>query len=724
MTDRPTSADATRRDEETVRLGGPSSDPLSTDDRPPEIDHQPLIAAEGFRGWKILRQFPTRGGEADLFLVERSGETAVLKLYHFGLSPRLEVLERLSEVAGRYPRVFTAIRERGVDAVSGRFFEFQEFVPGGTVRDILDAGSLPEAAVQRLVEQARTALSALHQVQILHLDLKPANLLVRTSEPLTIALTDFGIATLLDPEVSKKFTQVKGTSLYQSPESLSGTFSAASDWWSLGMMVLEALAGKHPFADLHPQVIFYHLSTRNIVVPASVSGRWGTLVKGLLTRDPTRRWGEIEVGGWLNGEDLPHAFDDPGMGRLFERAATGQLGSGEESVIEGLLHGWIGGEGGMGGSSGEPGPAGGQRFRELAASLAGTPLAQLPVIEKSRLILAAGGGAFGRIDPWEAARRRIVGDAETTSLFDLASRPGFYEWAFRHKIVDDRNGPLWDWLALSSSLGWNSVTGGRLDCLEPHRDEILAALTLLEDFGGHLAALVACPVCPDVTLEWYLRSRNEFPWLDDLQRLRYRISRDVDLVSFCRQELLLRRFLADSPVYRATRILPPFLVEATERFRIDSPCEEIRDFLLQHRLDLCEGALADPLRFPPIERSLKTWQELGNRFLNWGIKLPSRVDDTLLSKIGPAMREIPPLLRRIEAGSLRTRALTDYSPADLWAPLGVVIGCCCLPLGLAVLPAILWFLRNCLADHRERGLETARLRERFEILRRELEGSA
>ena len=85
---------------------------------------------------------------------------------------------------------------------------------------------------------------------------------------------------------------------------------AKSDWWSLGMIVLEAASGRHPFEGLNEQVMNHHLATRPIDVRGVYDDELRTLCRGLLLRDPKRRWGGDEVARWLAGDPTLAVSDD------------------------------------------------------------------------------------------------------------------------------------------------------------------------------------------------------------------------------------------------------------------------------------------------------------------------------------------------------------------------------------------------------------------------------
>src|SRR4029450_9940821 len=92
------------------------------------------------------------------------------------------------------------------------------------------------------------------------------------------------------------------TTRYAAPEVLTGVLDAKSDWWSLGMIALEAAAGRHPFDGLTEQVMNHQLATRPVDVRGVYDDDLRKLCRGLLLRDPKRRWGSHEGARWLEGD--------------------------------------------------------------------------------------------------------------------------------------------------------------------------------------------------------------------------------------------------------------------------------------------------------------------------------------------------------------------------------------------------------------------------------------
>jgi hypothetical protein len=143
------------------------------------------------------------------------------------------------------------------------------------------------SALQQLVE----GLSALHNAGHLHRDVKPPNVLI--APPDRVVLLDFGLLMDLKGESAHQSGPIAGTPPYMSPEHVAGRpLSAASDWYSVGVMLYQALTGALPFSGSLLDV----LEQKHRVDPPSPSTRvdgvppqLNQLCIDLLARDPQRR---------------------------------------------------------------------------------------------------------------------------------------------------------------------------------------------------------------------------------------------------------------------------------------------------------------------------------------------------------------------------------------------------------------------------------------------------
>ena len=117
-------------------------------------------------------------------------------------------------------------------------------------------------------------------------------------------------------------------SRYSPPEQLIGIQSPASDWWSVGLVLLEQWQGPALWEGIHERAWLLHVITEGVAIPAAIEPDWRDLLMGLLTRDHSQRWGAEQVGRWLSG--------DRDIAIHYESAAS--EGAGEAIVLAGVRH--------------------------------------------------------------------------------------------------------------------------------------------------------------------------------------------------------------------------------------------------------------------------------------------------------------------------------------------------------------------------------------------------
>lgn len=137
-------------------------------------------------------------------------------------------------------RVFDQVASDGYAAIA------MEYIGGGHLGAIIRDGLTPQAALF-LLRQAAVALQALHRQGFAHGDVKPANLLLRSTGELVLA--DFGLARrLADAQSPARPGLMLGTPRYAAPEQAQGgAVGTAADVYSLGVVCYEMLCGKPPF---------------------------------------------------------------------------------------------------------------------------------------------------------------------------------------------------------------------------------------------------------------------------------------------------------------------------------------------------------------------------------------------------------------------------------------------------------------------------------------------
>ncbi len=113
--------------------------------------------------------------------------------------------------------------------------------------------------VERIVKQAASALQHAHDNEIIHLDVKPSNFLIRDSaqhpRQLYLQLADFGIARLMTTTSHSHI--IRGTPSHMAPEQWKGKAVPASDQYALGVMAYELLTGQPPFQGTDQQNMWF-----------------------------------------------------------------------------------------------------------------------------------------------------------------------------------------------------------------------------------------------------------------------------------------------------------------------------------------------------------------------------------------------------------------------------------------------------------------------------------
>jgi eukaryotic-like serine/threonine-protein kinase len=174
-----------------------------------------------------------------------------------GLDVALKIVPREGKAASRAEREAEAAarlrhpscqRAYGFGRDSQHVYIAYEYVPGRTFREALRAGELDDRAAIEACTQVLEALAHAHARGIVHRDVKPSNVLLAEGRDVSARVLDFGLAQIQQAETLTAQGDVPGTLAYISPERLAGGLTTeAADIWAVGLMLWEALAGRHPF---------------------------------------------------------------------------------------------------------------------------------------------------------------------------------------------------------------------------------------------------------------------------------------------------------------------------------------------------------------------------------------------------------------------------------------------------------------------------------------------
>ena len=178
----------------------------------------------------------------------------------------------------------------------GLAFLVMELVHGFTLAELLRLnGALSAEQARAIVGQTALALEVAHGADIVHRDVKPANILIRNDG--IVKLTDFGIARAVDGLSLTRTGEILGTPFYLSPEQALGAGATpASDLYSLGVVAHEILTGARPFDGGTPiATALAHVRDPAPPLPPSVPYDLAELVGECLAKDPARRPGSARL---------------------------------------------------------------------------------------------------------------------------------------------------------------------------------------------------------------------------------------------------------------------------------------------------------------------------------------------------------------------------------------------------------------------------------------------
>ena len=137
------------------------------------------------------------------------------------------------------------------------------FLEGGTLKQVIEAGGMPQGEMLYMLRQIASALDYAHRQGVVHRDLKPSNIMVDKEGNAFVA--DFGIARIDDPEAEHLTATgaAIGTPAYMAPEQARGLEDCDHhlDLYALGVIIYEMLSGDHPFKrDTPIEVLMAHIN--------------------------------------------------------------------------------------------------------------------------------------------------------------------------------------------------------------------------------------------------------------------------------------------------------------------------------------------------------------------------------------------------------------------------------------------------------------------------------
>jgi serine/threonine-protein kinase PpkA len=243
------------------------------------------------QGYRLIKKLG-EGGMSQVFLAEYSatGAQHVLKLIHITEDDDGDMLQRfISEYAlisqidhPNVAKIFT----QGFSA--SHAYIAMEYFPGGDLRRLMSDDIAIDVALAVLMQVAG-ALGAIHERGIVHRDMKPDNIMIRADG--SLALADFGIATLKDTRLAKTaHGEVFGTPAYIAPEQASAQpTDHRADLYALGVMFFELLTGQKPYRASNTEALLYqHVNLAIPELPAQFV-QLQPLINAMMAKKPEER---------------------------------------------------------------------------------------------------------------------------------------------------------------------------------------------------------------------------------------------------------------------------------------------------------------------------------------------------------------------------------------------------------------------------------------------------
>lgn len=252
---------------------------------------RPLDVGEAFDGRFEVLELLGIGGMGEVYRVRdrRRDKEVALKVLTRALLQDLAALGRFGKEVNLAMELTHAniVRVHDVGDAAGRPYLHMELVEGTTLRARLARGAIPLAEALSIARGFLTGLAHAHERGVLHLDVKPENILLGKNGE--VKLADLGLARAIGLEGMRSLLTGAGTPHYMAPEQALGQVSRQSDLFALGVTLYEMLTGKLPYSGGDPQL---QKTSGLFATPSSLglTPSWDGFFEKALAPAPERRF--------------------------------------------------------------------------------------------------------------------------------------------------------------------------------------------------------------------------------------------------------------------------------------------------------------------------------------------------------------------------------------------------------------------------------------------------
>jgi len=164
-------------------------------------------------------------------------------------------IEAKAAAALNHPNIATVY---AIEEVEDEMFIVMEYIEGMELKEKLEAGKLDIDECITIAQQIARGLEAAHKKNIIHRDIKSANIMITATGQ--VKIMDFGLAKMQGGIDLTQEHSTLGTAAYMSPEQVRGDeVDQRTDIWSFGVVLYEMLAGEKPFRGHYEQGVIYSI---------------------------------------------------------------------------------------------------------------------------------------------------------------------------------------------------------------------------------------------------------------------------------------------------------------------------------------------------------------------------------------------------------------------------------------------------------------------------------
>lgn len=271
--------------------------------------------------YDLVRKIGSGGMSSVFKAIDREGDRAVaIKV----LPPGLDESENFKARFEREARILMRLRHPNIvpildfGEVDGVYYIVMPLMEVGTLRERINSGPLKPEEGAHIVRQIAEALQYAHDMDLVHRDVKPSNILL--DEEGNAWLSDFGTARVLDATANLTGSSLIGTPQYMSPEQARGDpVTPRSDVYALGVVLYQMSTGKLPFNAESPLAIAMKHASEPLPHPNAINPNLPEAISYVLIKALEKRPEDRYPSAIALSEAFQAALDDvydPRSGRL------------------------------------------------------------------------------------------------------------------------------------------------------------------------------------------------------------------------------------------------------------------------------------------------------------------------------------------------------------------------------------------------------------------------